>query len=203
MIIRVAVEQDANQFINIKNQLSFKNVNGTSTKGGFLLGTDIESYQNYIRNDIVLVAEINGKVVGFGIVLKDETVKKSTIWQKRHHAKWTMDIDKYDNQSLCYFEQLAFMPGHSRLVVHLCFQIVLIAFKNHSTMFTTTVYHPIINLAAVPYILKAGGTKIGNINEDYPIIGCIVSDIYKIEKWGFEEQILLAPKYDFLKKSIE
>jgi hypothetical protein len=39
-----------------------------------------------------------------------------------------------------------------------------------------------MNLAAIPFIEKAGGRKIGRINEVYPEIGHILSDIYLIEK---------------------
>lgn len=200
MKIRKASEKDTESFIEIKNQLSFKNVKGTTTKGGFLLGTDVDTYKKYILNDYVLVAEINEKIVGFGIILKDKTVRNTDIWQKRDTAKWLINIEQYTEKSICYFEQLAFVPGHSRLVMQLCYQIIEVAFKNHIALFTTTVHAPILNLAAVPYILRAGGFKIGNINEHYPNIGNIISDIYIIEKPDYEQHILHSEKYVFLHK---
>lgn len=200
MKIRKAVEKDAPYFIEIKNQLTFQNVEGTTTKGGFLLGTDVEMYKTYIRNEIVLVAENAGKIIGFGIVLKDETVRKTDVWQKRNLVHWQVDIEKYSKQPICYFEQLAFIPGYSRAVIRLCYEIIQIAFQQHAALFTTTVEAPILNLAAVPYILRAGGTKIGVIEESYPIIGNITSSIYMILKKDFEDQILHSNRYKFLYK---
>lgn len=200
MKIRKAREHDTESFIEIKNQLTFENIEGSSTKGGFLLGTDINMYKEYIRNEIVLVAEINKKIVGFGIILKNNTVKKSDIWQKRNAAQWTINIEKYDYEPICYFEQLAFTPGHSRLVIQLCFEIIQIAFIKHIALFTTTVHSPILNLAAVPYVLRAGGTKIGSLKEHYPIIGNIISDIYKISKTDFNTHVLKSNRYEFLQK---
>ncbi len=200
MKIRKANIQDAKNFIEIKNRLKFEYVNEKSTKGGFLLGTNEETYKKYIQNEIVLVAELNEKIVGFGIILKNESVKKSDIWQKRSSANWKVDINKFKNISCCYFEQLAFLPGHSRMVFSLCFEILQLAFKEHESLFTTTVYYPIINLAAVPFILRSGGEKIGKIDEEYPVIGKIVSDIYLINKQSFDLNIVESHRYNFLKK---
>lgn len=200
MKIRKAREEDAEYFIEIKNRLSFRNVNGSTTKGGFLLGTNIEKYKEYIVNEIALVAEVNERVVGFGIILNNDSVKKSEIWQKRNAVQWTINIEEYIETPICYFEQLAFIPGHSRLVIQLCFQIAQIAFEKHTTLFTTTVHAPILNLAAVPYILRTGGTKIGVIQEHYPITGALISDVYMISKTDFETNILQSNRYDFLHK---
>ena len=200
MKIRKAREEDAEYFIEIKNKLSFKNVNGSTTKGGFLLGTNIEQYKEYIVNEIVLVAEVNERVVGFGIILNNDSVKKSEIWQKRNAVQWAINIEEYTETPICYFEQLAFIPGYSRLVIQLCFQIVQIAFEKHKTLFTTTVHAPILNLAAVPYILRTGGTKIGVIQEHYPEIGALISDVYLISKTNFDTHILQSNRYDFLHK---
>jgi hypothetical protein len=198
MKIRKAKIQDLDRFIDIKNQLSFKNINGKTTKGGFLLGTTAEQYKKFIKNEIVLVAEINNLIVGFGIVLKDETIKNSYIWNKIKEVDWTIDINMIKNNPLCYFEQLAFIPGYSRLAVQLCYEILQIAFKKHSAIITSTIQSPILNLASIPFILNAGGIKIGNIKETYPIIGNLNSDIYIIEKLNYESNILNSKRFNFL-----
>ena len=179
--LRIAVEADAESFIEIKNQLSFTEIKGESTTGGFLLGTDITTYKKYIANDYCLVVEKDSKIIGFGIVLRNEELKQSDIWAKRDLANWSIDIETFTNKQVCYFEQLAFQKGHSREVLKLCYNIICWAFESHTYLFTSTVKKPIFNLAAIPYILKSGGTLVGNINEVYPEIGLINSDIYKID----------------------
>jgi hypothetical protein len=188
--IRKALVEDAYSFLKIKEHLSFKNVSGETTKGGFLLGTNIEEYQLYIKNDFCLVAENDSQIIGFGIVLKDKTLKKSTIWNKRHQTQWEIDIQSYENNKICYFEQLAFLNGYSRTVIRLCYQLMILAFEDHETLFTSTVHAPILNLAAVPYILKASGSKVAIIDEIYPEIGRIQSDIYKIERVDYEKNVI-------------
>lgn len=180
--IRYAKPEDAFAMVEIKNQLSFKNVNGTTTTGGFLLGTSLLTYQDYITNDYCLVAENDNQIIGFGIILKNATLQQSDIWTKRHAAHWEINITKYESTNVCYFEQLAFLSGYTRVVIRLCYQLLQLAFNTHDYLFTTTVSSPILNLAAIPFIEKAGGRKIGRIDEVYVEIGPILSDIYLIEK---------------------
>jgi hypothetical protein len=199
MKIRKATAADASRFLEIKDQLSFRQVDGTTTKGGFLLGTDEATYQQYINKDYCLVAELDGLVVGFGIMLRDESVRASDIWLRRKSACWEIDIDTYENARIAYFEQLAFMKGYSRTVMKLAYRLLTTGFDGgHEYMFATTVNKPIVNLAAVPYILKASGRKVGNINEYYPLIGEINSDIYMIERNVFETTLKQSHLYAWL-----
>jgi hypothetical protein len=70
-IIRRAVPEDAAAFVQIKDQLPLTLTDGGSTKGGFLLGTDLKTYRHYIKNAYCLVATTEQKLVGFGILLPD------------------------------------------------------------------------------------------------------------------------------------
>lgn len=201
MKIRKATPNDVKDFINVKNQLPFKYTDGRTTSGGFLLGTNEVTYLKYITNDYCLVAENQDGIVGFGVMLKDESVKKSDVWTRRHQATWQIDITKYETKQICYFEQLAFLKGHSRTVMSLAYNLACWAFEEgHSHLFTTTVKYPITNLAAVPYILKASGKKVGNIDEVYPIIGQINSDIYKIDTVEFYAAAKVSKLRPFLDK---
>jgi hypothetical protein len=202
MLIRKAIPKDIDDFIRIKNQLPLKYTDESVSKGGFLLGTNEATYLKYIENDYCLVAENETGIVGFGIVLKNDSVKKSDVWIRRHQADWTINIQDYELQKICYFEQLAFLHGHSRTVMKLAYNVACWAFKEkHTALFTTTVKYPITNLAAVPYIMKSGGQKIGNIDETYPMIGQINSDIYKIDAQDFHESIASSKLCSFLEKS--
>lgn len=178
-IIRRAVPEDAIAFVQIKDQLPLTLSDGSSTKGGFLLGTDLKTYRNYIKNAYCLVATTEQGVVGFGILLPDHLLRESEVWKKRHHAAWYIDLPFYEKQNLCYFEQLAFLPGHRKTVLKLSYNLVKWAFEEgHQTLFATTVNKPVLNLAAIPFIKAAGGIHAGNIDEVYPNIGAINSDIY-------------------------
>ncbi len=178
-IIRRALPEDAAAFVQIKDQLPLKLSDGGSTKGGFLLGTDLKTYQSYIQNAYCLVAATEQGVVGFGILLPDRLLRESEVWKKRHRAAWYIDLPFYEKQNLCYFEQLAFLPGHRKTVLKLSYTLVKWAFEEgHQTLFATTVNKPVLNLAAIPFIKAAGGIHAGNIDEVYPSIGAINSDIY-------------------------
>jgi len=188
--IRKAQLSDAEAFIAIKNQLPISMADGTTTKGGFLLGTDIDTYRHFIENEYCLVAEADTQVVGFGIILKDLSLRASEIWEKRSSADWFINLADYESQKLGYFEQLAFLKGHRKSVLKLCYNLVKWVFEQgYETLFTTTVNKPILNLAAIPFIKAADGIQAGNIDEFYPKIGQINSDIYLIEANGFFEKV--------------
>lgn len=182
----MARPDDAAAFILIKNQLSFTQADGSTSKGGFLLGTDIDTYRKYIEQAHCLVAEVNEEVVGFGIIFRDEMLRNSDVWKRRHQANWQIDLTHYEHQKLCYFEQLAFLNGHRRLVISLAYHLVKWVFDlGYQTLFTTTVREPILNLAAIPFIRAVSGILAGNIDETYPVIGHINSDIYLLEAETF------------------
>jgi hypothetical protein len=192
--IRVARPGDAPSFISIKNQLSFTQSEGSTSKGGFLLGTDIATYREYINEAFCLVAEVDGEVVGFGIIFSDEMLRASDVWNRRHQANWFIDLPQYEHHRLCYFEQLAFLPGHRRLVISLAYHLVKRVFdRGYQTLLTTTVREPILNLAAIPFIRTVSGIHAGNIDEEYPLIGRIKSDIYLLEASSFYEQTAKHP----------
>lgn len=197
--IRIAKISDAPEFMKIKDQLSFKRIDGSTTTGGFLLGTTMEMYHAFIEKDYCLVAEKNNELIGFGILLKDEQVRKSEMWTRRHKAVWTIDIEQFEEKRICYFEQLAFLPGHSRDVFSVAYNLACWAFEEgHDHMFTTTVHKPILNLAAVPYILRSSGSLVGSIDEYYSMIGAITSDIYKIDAVSFYEAVRASHFLSFL-----
>lgn len=200
-IIRKAEWKDAPAFVRIKDQLPLTLTSGGSTKGGFLLGTDLKTYRNYIQNAYCLVATTGKNVVGFGILLPDRLLRESEVWKKRHWATWYVDLPVYEKQNLCYFEQLAFLPGHRKTVLKLSYNLMKWAFEEgHETLFTTTVNKPVLNLAAIPFIKAAGGIHAGNIDEVYPRIGAINSDIYLMASGVFFQKTEAHPLYPLFKE---
>jgi len=200
--IRKSTLQDAQHFVRIKNKLPLPKENKNTTQGGFLLGTDIDTYKFYIKNGHCLTAIINSEIVGFGIIIPNQLVKRSELWEKRKKVKWTININDLENNNVSYIEQLAFLKGHNKLSIVLSYNLIKMGFsKGANFMLTTTVKKPIVNAAAIPYIKSIGGFKIGNIDEIYPGIGNINSDIYLIKKNTFYKKIKELSFYDLLKSN--
>lgn len=197
--IRIAELKDASSFVAIKEQLSFSRSDGTTTTGGFLLGTDLATYAYYIENAFCLVAEMEDVIVGFGIIFSDEMLRNSDIWRRRNQVTWLINLNDWEDKTLCYFEQLAFLPGNRKLVLLLTYNLVKWVFDlGYETLFTTTVKQPVLNLAAIPFIAAVEGILAGNIMEVYPKIGLINSDIYLIESELFltnTERHILYPYF--------
>jgi hypothetical protein len=171
---------------------------GSVSTGGFLLGTDAATYQKYIEEAHCLVAESEGCVVGFGIVFPDSLLRQSDIWQKRYEVDWLINLPDYECQPLGYFEQLAFLKGHKRAVLAVAYNLVKRLFDSgYSALFTTTVNKPILNLAAIPFIKAVDGKKVGTIDEVYPVVGQINSDIYLVEAALFYQKTQAHPLYSF------
>ncbi len=194
--LRKATPDDAKAFLYIKEQLPLMLNEDNTSSGGFLLGTDEATYIDYINSSYCMVAEEDNKVIGFGIIFPDEKLRESEVWIRRHSASWSIDLTKYESRSLCYFEQFAFLTGHKRAAVALAYHITNWAFSNgHQTLFATTVNKPVKNLAAIPFVHAANGCLAGNIDETYPVIGHINSDIHLVEADDFYEQAMKHPLY--------
>lgn len=158
------------------------------------MGTDLETYRNYISSGYCLTAISHDEIVGFGIALNDTLFRSTDIWHRRQLIRADLDLAQWTNRTLCYVEQLAFLPGHSRLAISLAYRLVEGMFRaGHDVMITTTVSKPVLNLAAVPLILAVGGHKVGQIDEEYPQIGSITSDIYIVEANRFQERTRSNP----------
>jgi len=77
LTIRKALISDAEHFMIIKKALPMPKNLETAT-GGFILGTDIETYKYFIANGIVFIAE-HIEAVGFAIILPHEIVTETEI----------------------------------------------------------------------------------------------------------------------------
>ncbi len=184
--IRRGVLSDSEQFVAIKNALPMPEVS-TADHGGFILGTNSATYRYYIEHSICYVAE-KDRVVGFAIILPDSLVRESDIWKKRAEADFLISLSDIEHRPICYFEQLAFLPEYRFAAARTAFAAAKEAFAVHDFMFMTTVNKPVENKAALRFIRTVGGIPIGQINELYPKVGHIVSDIHLIESRVFFER---------------
>lgn len=72
----------------------------------------------------------------------------------------------------------------------------------YETLFTTTVKEPVLNLAAIPFINAVDGIKAGSIQEVYPKIGLINSDIYLIDSKAFDRKTKIHNLYPFFQNNL-
>ncbi|MCP4498488.1 MAG: hypothetical protein GY822_00780 [Deltaproteobacteria bacterium] len=61
------------------------------SSGGFLLATEAAGYRQRITEGEVWVMD-DGEVQGSAIVLPDAAFRKSEVWTRRHHVKWTSEM---------------------------------------------------------------------------------------------------------------
>lgn len=197
--IRIAIPEDAEHFVRIKKCLPLNMQHDHTKQGGFLLGTSLETYKFYIAHGFCLTATASDQIVGFGIQLPDHLIKQSELWEKRKTAKWTMNLATLENSTIAYIEQLAFLKGYHKLVLALSYNLIHDAFKKGAQyVLTTTVRKPVVNEAAIPLVQAVGGSHIGNIDEVYPEVGEINSDIYAMEKSLFYQRLRQRISYDFM-----
>jgi hypothetical protein len=202
VILRRAKEQDAVAFLEIKAQLHLSRQN--SRQGGFLLGTTQGRYEAFIQEDMVWVLEdvSTAKVVGFAIVLKDQTLRGSELWQKKEQAELGPQlVARLEVQKLAYYEQLACLPNYRSYAKYLAFYALAESLQDHQHVLTTVVRLPVHNRAALPFMEVLGFKPIGCIAEVYPEYGAVHSDIYYLGGEAFKEAHNLPVIQAFMKKA--
>jgi len=194
MNIRPATFSDIEEMLALKSQLRFTEQDGTSTKGGFLLGTDAAGYRNRIAQQLTWVIDDNG-IKGFSIVLPDQALRASEIWSRRHQIEWTIDPTHIETSTLGYYDQLAVLPGPWRSFVPILTIVNVLDFlkTKPNYLISSTVRKPVTNLAAVPYLKILGGQQVGIIDEFDSSIGQLVSDIWLISLKDMEAFLYTNP----------
>jgi hypothetical protein len=193
--IRTAVPADAAALLAIKEQLRLDLEHATDKHlGGFLLGTSLDEYRRFIECDDVLVAECAEprQVVGFAIALRHATLADSALLQRAAQAQWENAFRlKFDAQRFAFFEQLGMLPDPAYLVYakYLAFAITWRILRTHEALFTTVLQYPFVNTAALSFIKIVGFEWVGLIDEVYPEVGRIKSDVYYLERAAFEQAI--------------
>lgn len=188
MKLRRARPEDAAHFVRVKEALPMPQAFEEAVSDGFLLGTSEVTYREYIDSSHCIVAmDGDDAVVGFGIVFPDAVLRASEVWEKRGAADWKTPPSSFEDKRLCYFEQLAFLPGYKRAAIGTAYRLVHDSFvgSGAEVLVTTTVREPVLNRAALPFIAAAGGIHAGAIEEEYPLVGRILSDIHLIRREDF------------------
>lgn len=202
VILRRARCEDAPQFLEVKAQLHLSRHDGR--QGGFLLGTTQERYEAFIERDCVWVVEdgLRSQVVGFAIVLSDQTFRSSEVWQKKDRAELGAGIvPRLEPEKLAYYEQLACLPDYRSYSKYLAFRALTESLREHQHVLATVVSSPVYNRAALPFMEVVGFRKIGCIAEVYPEYGVIHSDIHHLSLEVFSEARCLPLVQSFMQKA--
>lgn len=189
MNIRRATPRDVPGMLALKNALQITapscDHTGKTHRGGFLLGSDATGYAQRISGGDTWVLEHEGTVVGFSITLPDALFRASEVWEHRVNVSWREDPAPLESATLTYFDQLALSPTHGarRYGTDLAITSLLSALESGMEfLVTTTVRHPVRNLAAVPFLERLGGRVVGVLDEVYPSFGPLVSDLWIAER---------------------
>ena len=190
MKLRPAQAGDIPGMLQLKQSLALapSAVAGTSQRGGFLLGTTAEGYAMRILGGSSWVLEDAGAILGFAITLPDAVFRASEIWGRRDTVRWTIDTTPLEDANLAYFDQLAVARslGARRWSIALALVSLLETLDTGlEYLITSTVREPFENRAAVPFIERIGGRVVGSLDEFYPEVGPLISDIWLVEPDGW------------------
>ena len=179
MNIRPATLEDIPAMIQVKESLAFTDQSEQSTEGGFLLGANAKGYMARIACGCSWVLDVDG-VKGFSIVLPDQALRMSELWQRRADIEWSRTFEDLESKQLGYFDQLAVAQGSWRkyapiLAITTVFDFLSL---NPDYLLSTTVLKPVQNLAAVPYLQYLGAKPVGRIDEVDPNVGQLLSEVW-------------------------
>jgi len=191
--LRRATPADVDALIEIKRGLPMPRAEQTS-EGGFLLGSELETYRALLEVARVWLLEVEHRVVGFAMTLDDPVLRQSPVWARRDAIVWapSFDVEAALARRITYFDQLGVLPAfrHRYWGAALALRALAEQFDEagHDLALTTTVIEPIINRAALPYLARVGARELGRVNEHYPGVGSIVSAVHVIEASCYRER---------------
>ena len=177
--------------LDVKQSLSLAN---SGSRGGFLLGTDEDGYRRLIETARVWVMDHEGQLTGMAVTMPDPILRTSDVWQKRDLIDWQdPDVEALDLDTLRvgYFDQLAALPDlYVRLAAGvLGLRALADLLADHEHVIATTVVEPIRNVAALKFLQRVGANRVGRVDEVYPEVGPLVSDLFHISREEFDWKI--------------
>jgi hypothetical protein len=176
--LRAARPDDLPALVAIKQSLAFSSEGGADGRGGFLLGCPPERYALLIEAAQVTLLEVDGRAAGFAIALTDPILRASDLWARRESIRWAPgEGEPPAGESLAYFDQLALAPWASRLhAAPLALEAVRrLAAAGHDHLYATTLAAPLRNRASLPLLAAFGARIVGEVEEDYPEVGAVLS----------------------------
>lgn len=187
--LRSGVTGDAEAMLAVKRRLRMQPDpgGGTSSRGGFLLGSTRAQYEALLTDAHVDVLLDGAAVVGFVTALPDAALRASDLWRRRdqiagdHGALGADGLAALETRRLGYIDQLAVLPAPQYRLCGpaLAYRALKRLFDAGSELvFATVVTRPVRNLATLPMLTAVGALRIGTIEEEYPEAGRVTSDVY-------------------------
>lgn len=179
-LLRRASVSDVPAIVAIKERLQLA-PGQEPARGGFLLGCSAERYAALIAAANVLVMEIGEEVAGFAITLPDPVLRASELWSRRELIRWKAgEGAPPEAEPVAYFDQLAVSTDAPRLHVSaLAFAAVrMLDRSGHRHLYATSLSAPVANRAALPLLEALGARPVGEVEEDYPEAGRVVSQLH-------------------------
>lgn len=179
--IRRAAQDDAHAIVAVKRALALPPDAHEAPRGGFLLGTSLEQYRVLIEvADVWVLNDFRGAVAGFAVLLPEPVLRASELWEHRHAIRWEAPAGwTPPDTRVCYFDQLAVLPDVRVRAPELALTALRGAVQaGHEHMFATVVTRPVQNIASLALLRALGARRVGSVDEEYPEVGRIVSDVY-------------------------
>jgi hypothetical protein len=189
--LRAGGPGDAEAMLAIKRRLKMRPDAGDgaqSSRGGFLLGSTLAQYEALLAEAQVDVLLDGGEVVGFVTALPDAALRHSDLWQRRAQIGGGLgaaEIAALESLRLGYLDQLALLPDpkYRLCAPALAYRAALRLFDDGSQLvFATVVARPVRNLVTRPLLAAVGAVQLGSIDEHYPEVGAITSDVFCITR---------------------
>lgn len=185
MKIRPARPGDVDGMLRIKQELRLDPAGGDAPGGGFLLGATREQYEFLVANaQVFALADEDGALGGFAIALPDPVLRATDVWTRRRSIAWgDGNWDALEGTRVAYFDQLAVRPGRRHRTYAPALALAALerlAEKGHQHLFATVVREPVMNLTSPPLLHAIGAARVGTIDEDYPGVGRVLSDVYHL-----------------------
>jgi len=167
----------------LKQSLRFGRADGV---GGFLLGSSQEHYTELARAGLILLLEAPSRpLAGFAITIPDSFLRSSDLWTRRQHITWTGGVAPFaESARVAYFDQLAAAPPAEgrALIPALALAAVLdLVVSGHEHVLATVVREPVHNTAALRLLHAIGARRVGQLDESYPGVGRLLSDLYHLD----------------------
>jgi hypothetical protein len=176
--LRPARPEDLPALVEIKESLALSREGGSAARGGFLLGCSPERYALLIEVAQVTLLEVDGRTAGFAVALPDPVLRASELWARRRSIRWAPgESEPPEGQGLAYFDQLALAPWAGRLhAAPLALEAVRrLAAGGHDHLYATTLAAPLRNRASFPLLAAFGARIVGEVEEEYPEVGKVLS----------------------------
>lgn len=182
---------DAEAMLAIKRRLKMRPDPGDdaqSSRGGFLLGSTRTQYEALIAGAQVDVLLDGAAVVGFVTALPDAALRQSDLWLRRGQIAGGLgaaEVAALEALQLGFLDQLALLPDpkYRLCAPALAYRAVTrLIGGGCELVFTTVVARPVRNLVTRPLLAAVGAIQLGSIEEQYPEVGAITSDVFCITR---------------------